>query len=467
MRPVFARPGRGATGAWAFTNRPRVCERASDASHGRRSRPPRPCGSDAPAAALHGARCCRPAGSDRDGLARSRRRSRTRDQGPSRRGALPLSRPDALRPGGDRVRSLRGITLAVLASLAAALAVCAPAGAAAAPLVLGAPFGEHDGLTAGHTAGGTAVLAWRTTSGEGQALQVADIPPGGREAVRVETVTSSRLKRLSEPVLAVSPGGRVAIAWFEQRETLQVWGEYLLAVKVRERAANGGWGPIATVWRAPAKPRYSPRELELGVGDDGDSALLWTMQSVVPRVDGPGTLFASSRGNGGPFTAPVKLEDHPEETPAAVAVTPEGQVSALWARASQEGTDTLLARTWQAGASPTGAPATLDSGAGRKGSRDSLSGLTLGSAASGVQLAAWLRGVPGETARPNLVALRAAWKLPSAPFQTAQTVSPPGVEARRPALDLSASGRALLGWGEVPPSGGEPLLAYAIGEPGQ
>src|SRR6185437_11905872 len=27
--------------------------------------------------------------------------------------------------------------------------------------------------------------------------------------------------------------------------------------------------------------------------------------------------------------------------------------------------------------------------------------------------------------------------------------------------------RALLGWGEVPPSGGEPLLAYAIGEPGQ
>jgi hypothetical protein len=74
----------------------------------------------------------------------------------------------------------------------------------------------------------------------------------------------------------------------------------------------------------------------------------------------------------------------------------------------------------------------------------------------------WLRGWPGTSGRPDLVELRGAWKPADAPFDAAQTITSPAVEAREPALALSSSGRALVAWTEIAADGSGPLLNYAI-----
>ena len=167
--------------------------------------------------------------------------------------------------------SLGRRTVALLAlSLTVGAWLPAPAPAALSerpPLVLGSLLGEHDGLTLVDDAAGASALAWRTTTGEGQAIGFAEIPPGGDEASSVQTVVASVSHRLSTPVLAISPAGRVAVAWFEQRETEQEWSEDVLAVKVRERAPDGTWEATRTLWRAPAKPVYGSRNLVVALDD--------------------------------------------------------------------------------------------------------------------------------------------------------------------------------------------------------
>jgi hypothetical protein len=362
-----------------------------------------------------------------------------------------------------------------VALLALSLTVCAwlPAAAPAAPserppLMLGSPFGEHDGLTLLDDTAGTSVFAWRTTTGEGQAIDFAEIPPGGDEASSVQTVIASASHRLSTPVLAISPAGRVAVAWLEQRETEQEWSEDVLAVKVRERTPDGTWEAIRTLWRAPAKPVYGSRNLVVALDDSGDAAVLWTIEREFAANPQPSQLLVATRAAGGTYGEPVTLDREAAEALPALAVTPSGEVTALWARPWRTSAASLDAVSWRAGSSPGPGRISLDQVGPSEshGGGEPFGSLSLQTAGSGRELAVWSKGAPGSRTRPESVSVRAAWKPPAGVFEAANTVTAPGVEALEPALTLSNGGRALVAWSEIAADGSGPLLNYATATEG-
>lgn len=367
-----------------------------------------------------------------------------------------------------RISSWLGLRVAAIALLSFACGSWLPAAAAhaeQAPLVLEAPFGEHEGLRIVDDAVGATALAWRTTSGEGRSIRFSEIAPGAEEATTPETVVGTPQRRLSMPVLATSPAGRIAVAWYEERETAWAWDEDLLAVKVRERRPDGSWEAARTLWRATAKTVYRSGSLVASLDDSGDAAVLWVMEQE--RVAHPQAkqLLIATRHLNGAYTAPVTLDREAAATEPALAVTSSGEVTALWGGTTA--TEGPYTESWQAGTTPGGPPVSLDGNISPEfqGSDGPFTHLLLQTSASGEQLAVWLKGNSGEPRRPKLVALRAAWRSSPGPFNAPQTVSPPGVEAREPALVLSGEGRALLAWSEIGADGSGPLLNYATAEP--
>jgi hypothetical protein len=372
-----------------------------------------------------------------------------------------------------RARGSLGRPAVALLALLLTVGAWSPAPAPASlserpPQVLGAPFGEHDGLTLLNDAAGASALAWRTTTGEGQAIDFAQIPPGGDEASSVQTVIASASHRLSSPVLAISPAGRVAVAWFEQRETEQEWSEDVLAVKVRERAPDGTWEATRTLWRAPAKPVYGSRNLVVALDDSGDAAVLWTIERELAANPQPSQLLVATRAAGGTYGEPVTLDRGVAEALPALAVTPSGEVTALWSGPWRTSAASLSAVSWRAGSSPGAGRITLDQTAASEshGSGEPFGSLSLQTSGSGRELAVWSKGQPGSRTRPESVSVRAAWKPPAGVFEEAKTVTAPGVEAREPALTLSNGGHALVAWSEIAADGSGPRLNYATATEG-
>jgi hypothetical protein len=363
----------------------------------------------------------------------------------------------------------RTVVLALSLTVGAWLPAAAPAALSERPpLVLGSLFGSHDGLTLVNDAAGASALAWRTTTGEGQAIGFAEIPPGGDEASPAQTVVASASHRLSNPVLAISPAGRVAVAWFEQRETVQVWSEDLLAVKLRERAADGIWDATRTLWRAPAKPVYGSRHLVVALDDLGDAAVLWTIERELAANPQPSQLLVATHATDGTYGEPVTLDHAAAEALPALAVTPSGEVTALWARPWRTSAASLNTVSWRAGSLPSAERISLDQigSSASHGSGEPFGSLSLQTSQSGRQLAVWSKGQPGSHTRPESVSVRAAWRPPAGAFGAAKTVTPPGVEAREPALTLSNGGSALVGWSEIAADGSGPLLNYATATEG-
>ena len=363
--------------------------------------------------------------------------------------------------------SLARRTVALLA-LSLTVGAWSPASAPAAsserpPLVLGSPFGEHDGLTLVDDAAGVSAFAWRATTGEGQAIGFAEIPSGGDEASSAQTVVASASHRLSTPVLAISPAGRVAVAWFEQRDTEQVWSEDVLAVKVRERAPDGTWEAARTLWRAPAKPVYGSRNLVVALDDSGDAAVLWTIERELAANPQPSQLLVATRAAGGAYVEPATLDREAAEALPALAVAPSGEVTALWAGPWRTSAASLTVVSWRAGSSPGAGRTVLDQigSSESHGSDEPFGSLSLQTSESGRELAVWAKGTPGSRTRPESVSVRAAWKPPAGAFEAANTITPPGVEAREPALTLSNGGRAAVAWREIAADGSGPLLNYA------
>jgi hypothetical protein len=372
-----------------------------------------------------------------------------------------------------RARGSLGRRTVALLALSLTVGAWLPAAAPATlserpPLVLGSLLGEHDGLTLLDDAAGASALAWRTTTGEGQAIGFAEIPPGGDEASPVQTVLASTSQRLSTPVLAISPAGRVAVAWFEQRETAQEWSEDVLAVKVRERAPDGTWEATRTLWRAPAKPAYGSRNLVVALDDSGDAAVLWTIERELAANPQPSQLLVATHAAGGTYGEPATLDRKAAEALPALAVTPSGEVTALWAGPWRTSAATLNAVSWRAGSSPGAGRISLDQTGSSEshGSDEPIGSLSLQISGSGLELAVWSKEQPGSRARPEFVSVRAAWKPPAGAFQAAKTVTPPGVEAREPALTLSNGGHALVAWSEIAADGSGPLLNYATATEG-
>jgi hypothetical protein len=369
-----------------------------------------------------------------------------------------------------RIRAGLGVWVLAIVSLSFAIGAWVSASAALAeraPLVLGAPFGEHDGLQLVDDTAGATALAWRTTSGEGQSIGFAEIPPGGEEASPVETVASVSRRSMSVPVLAIAPAGRVAVAWFEQRETAQEWSEDVLAVEVRERAPDGTWEATRTLWHAPAKPVYGSGSLVVALDDSGDAAVLWTIERELAANPQPSQLLVATRAAGGTYGEPVTLDRKAAEALPALTVTPSGEVTALWARPWRTSEASLNAVSWRAGSSPGNGRISLDQigSSESNGSDEPFGSLSLQTSESGRQLAVWLKG-PHEASRPEPVALRAAWREPGAAFSQTQTVTSPGVEAREPRVAFSPGQSALVVWRELTATGAGPDLNYATALPG-
>jgi hypothetical protein len=234
-------------------------------------------------------------------------------------------------------------------------------------------------------------------------------------------------------------------------------------VRVRERSPDGTWGSTKTLWRAPAEPVYSSEGVSVATDDAGDTAVMWTIAPNRIADPQPSQLLVATRASSGAFATPAVLDSTAAETTPALAVRPDGEVTALWAGPWRSSPESLYSQTWHAGSQPAGGATALDQ---TTRAQASFSALSLQTASSGEQLALWLNGRRGDQGQPDLAALRAAWRSPSGGFEAAQTVTSAGVEAREPVLDLSSRGRALLVWSEIAADGSGPLLNYVTASPG-
>ena len=182
----------------------------------------------------------------------------------------------------------------------------------------------------------------------------------------------------------------------------------------------------------------------------------------------PSQLLVATRAAGGTYGEPVTLDRETAEALPALAVTPSGEVTALWAGPWRSSAASLNAVSWRAGSSPGTDRISLDQigSSESHGSGEPFGSLSLQTTESGWGFAVWSKGTPGSRTRPESVSVRAAWKSPAGAFEEAKTVTRPGVEAREPAFTLSNGGRALVAWSEIAADGSGPLLNYATATEG-
>ena len=332
------------------------------------------------------------------------------------------------------------------------------------PMSVSPTFGGHGGLRAAMDPAGETALAWNYNTGEEHSLQLTTLAPGAVEAGTAWTLASSR-HLLSVPQLALAGNGRAAVAWLEERESQQVWSREALAVKVRDRLPDGTWAAPNSLWHAAPHSRYGIGSLALASDEAGDEAVAWLTRREFRSSPRAWTVMVATRSAGGRFTAPTAIAHDATEPAPAVAVNDEGEVTVLWC--APEERVQVRAMTWPAGDSPPSTPVLLDQASSTEEQLHvgGVSDLAIAVGGNDAELATWLRG-PGEVSRPEPVALRAAWREPSAAFSTAYTVTAPGVDAKEPAVAFPAGGPALIAWSQLNADGSGPDLGYAIGAAG-
>jgi hypothetical protein len=347
----------------------------------------------------------------------------------------------------------------VMADGSVANAVEPQGGVPFAPLMtIGSPFGQHSNLTGAMNASGEVKLVWRSTIGDANKIQAAAIAPGATEASSASTLSSDE-PLTSEPVLAYAPGGRAAVGWFDERATQQVDGDELLALDVRDQASGAGWEAPRTVWRPAHRAGYSFWGLAVGVDQRGDEVVAWMTRRQNQAIAERWTIMVSSRRANGSFTTPTTLATVSVGVPPAVAMSANGEATVLWC--GPEDRQQILASTWPAG-NPPSSPTILDQVGTTEPptSPEHFSDLHIQVDASGDEIATWLNGIDSSD-RPEVVALRAAWRRQGAAFSAPQTVTSAGVEAREPVVALSPDHRALIAWSEITSDGSGPELNYA------
>jgi hypothetical protein len=366
------------------------------------------------------------------------------------------------------------LRLAVAVIGAVGLPSLMPAGAAAAKAVVGfeygppmsvAPtFGGHSGLRAAMDPAGETTLAWDYNTGEGHSLQLTTLAPGAIETAPATTLAGSRYL-LSAPQLALAGDGRAAVAWLEERESVQVWSREALAVRVRDRLPDGTWAAPDLLWHAAPHSRHGIESLAVAIDQAGDEVVAWRARRESKSSPRSWMVMVATRPAGGTFTAPAAIAHDATGPGPAVAVNDEGEVTVLWCAPEERAR--VRAMTWPAGGSPPSASALLDqaSGAEEQLHTGGFSDLAIEVGGNDAELATWLRG-PSEASRPEPVALRAAWREPGAAFGAAYTVTAPGVDAREPAVAFPAGGSALIAWSQLNADGSGPDLDYAAGAAG-
>jgi hypothetical protein len=331
---------------------------------------------------------------------------------------------------------------------------------------LGSPFGELSSVRGAMDEAGESTLVFDAGPGSedglgplGSRIELVTLSAAG--VAQPASTIASAPQRLSSPVLAVAPDGRSSVAWFEEVSTGNQYIDRLLALRVRDVLPDGNALPTQTAWR-PSSP-FSGEQDGLTVATDaaGDEVVAWLRRAATASYRWE--VVVSSRASNGGFTAPNVLTRNATEVAPAVAVSPDGVVTAVWPGADSQ---QILAAAWPAGSQPPAATV-LDtySRSGNLETFERFRDLRVQSSPSGAELATWLFGLPQQN-RPEAVALRAAWQIAGRGFGPVQTVSSPGVEAREPAIALGTNGRALIVWSEITATGSGPVLNYATGEAG-
>lgn len=327
---------------------------------------------------------------------------------------------------------------------------------------LGSPFGELSSLREAMDAAGRITLVFDAeTDWEGLASRIERVTLSATGAPQPASIVASAPQRLSSPALAVAPNGRGAVAWFEERSTRNQYIHRLMALRVRDVLPDGSALQAHTAWHP--SPAFYGGENDLTVATDaaGDEVVAWLRRAAAAsyRWD----VMVSSRAANGAFTEPSVLTHNATSVAPAVAVSPDGVVTAIWPGPDSQ---QVLAADWPAGVQPP-APTVLDkyTPSGALGSFERFRSLQVRSSPSGEELLTWLYGLPRQ-GRPEAVALRAGWHPAGGGFSPIQTVTAAGVEAREPAIALGADGRALIVWSEITATGSGPVLNYATGAMG-
>ncbi len=257
----------------------------------------------------------------------------------------------------------------------------------ASPMTIGPTFGQHYNLVGGMDVSGEVRLAWRSIVGAANTIQVATIAPGAIEASPASAVSRDE-PQISEPVLAIAPAGRAAIAWFDERETQKVGNEEILALLVRDQLPGGRQGPLQTVWRAPHRAGYEDGGLAVAVDRAGDEVVAWMTRRAGQENGSEWTLMVASRRAGGTFTTPTTLTTDSPDTVPAMAMSPSGEATVL--RCSPGTCRQVLATTWPAGQQPS-LPIVLDQEPQSQTRQEAFSDLQIESdeAGGGCDLAEW------------------------------------------------------------------------------
>ncbi len=131
---------------------------------------------------------------------------------------------------------------------------------------------------------------------------------------------------VAPPVVAVSPGGEVLVAWISYLPPLD-YDRFV--VKARVRSISGRWGPIRTL----TDDSYRAYDLAVVYAADGTAILVWTRYDEAART---ARIERVEKATGGPF-GPIRpvsatvpfwylfLGGHPQ-----VATSPDGFVAIGW-----------------------------------------------------------------------------------------------------------------------------------------
>jgi hypothetical protein len=331
---------------------------------------------------------------------------------------------------------------------------------------LGSPFGDLSSVQGAMDEAGESTLVFDAGPDSEAGLgslgsRIERVTLSAAGVAQPASTIASAPQRLSSPVLAVAPNGRSSVAWFEKHSTGDQYVDRLLALRVRDVLPDGSALPTRAAWR-PSPPFYGEEDgLTVATDTAGDEVVAWLRRAAAASYRWE--VMVSSRASSGVFTTPSVVTRNATDVAPAVAVSPNGVVTAVWPGPDSQ---QILAAAWPAGSQPPTATV-LDTytPSGALETFERFRDLRVQSSPSGAELATWLFGLPRQS-RPEAVALRAAWYTAGRGFGPVQTVTSAGVEAREPAIALSADGHALIVWSEVTATGSGPALNYATSEAG-
>lgn len=208
-------------------------------------------------------------------------------------------------------------------------------GSWAEPVALAAAAGSDPQPRLGVDEAGRALAVWQRL-GTIQASRFA--PAAGWSGA--EEISRASEGVAAAPALAVSPGGKAAVAW-----QLADSGGKPIAVHVARGTAAGFGGPGGSSLAAP-----SARNPAIAIDDVGEAAAVWLRDTgeFAMSVQGATTLA----GSGSEWRKPLGVSSEANLSPPAVATDGDGNATVVWAKRYGGGNYKVQSATYQRAAPP-------------------------------------------------------------------------------------------------------------------